>query len=194
MFDGLRRWGGAGRRHRNGESCNGAGPGRARRGWGRRHHGGGPRPEAPPLDAPALAAPDASALPDRAPVDPRHGEARPDVPGPDRPGRGRRGGHSGGRGHGHGPRHGQGHGHGQGQPAFEGRSLNDLAPGDRCRIFALHGRGAIRHRLMDLGLVPNATVEVVRRAPLADPIEVRVADTFVTLRRAEAARIEVVHG
>ncbi|MBB4286604.1 Fe2+ transport system protein FeoA [Roseospira goensis] len=47
---------------------------------------------------------------------------------------------------------------------------------------------------MDLGLVPNATVEVVRRAPLADPIEVRVADTFVTLRRAEAARIEVVHG
>jgi ferrous iron transport protein A len=87
---------------------------------------------------------------------------------------------------------GCGHGAGRGQPAFEGRSLNDIPPGETIRIFALHGRGAIRHRLMDLGLVPNATVEVVRCAPLADPIEVRVSDTFVTLRRAEAARIEVV--
>ncbi len=45
---------------------------------------------------------------------------------------------------------------------------------------------------MDLGLVPNAVVEVVRRAPLADPIEIRLEDAFITLRRTEAARVEVV--
>jgi ferrous iron transport protein A len=46
--------------------------------------------------------------------------------------------------------------------------------------------------LLDLGLVPNAEVEIVRRAPLADPIEVRLGDSFLTLRRNEAARVEVV--
>jgi len=45
---------------------------------------------------------------------------------------------------------------------------------------------------MDLGLVPNACLEVVRSAPLDDPVEVRLDDAFVTLRRAEAARIQVV--
>jgi len=83
-------------------------------------------------------------------------------------------------------------GRGRGEPAFEGRALVDIDPGERCRIFSLHGRGAIRHRLLDLGLVPNAVVEVIRRAPLADPIEIRLEDTFITLRKAEAARVEVV--
>jgi len=69
--------------------------------------------------------------------------------------------------------------------------LNDIAPGGTCRIVALHGRGAVRQRLMDLGLVPNMSVSVMRRAPLGDPIQVRADDTFVTLRRAEAARIEI---
>jgi len=71
--------------------------------------------------------------------------------------------------------------------------LNDIVPGQACRIFALHGRGAVRQRLMDMGLVPNATLTVVRTAPLDDPIEVRVGATLVSVRRAEAARIEVVH-
>lgn len=103
---------------------------------------------------------------------PGHGKGR---------GRWRGAGRSGGRGSG-----------GGGAPAFEGRALSDLDPGERCRIFALHGRGAVRHRLLDLGLVPNAEVEIVRRAPLADPIEVRLGDSFLTLRRNEAARVEVV--
>ncbi len=102
------------------------------------------------------------------------------------------------------PEHGQGRGQGRGfglghgrgrhrQPHFEGRSLNDIPPGQTCRIFTLHGRGAIRQRLMDMGLVPNAAITVVRAAPLNDPIEVRVGATLVSVRRAEAARIEVVH-
>lgn len=99
-----------------------------------------------------------------------------------------------GQGRGHGRGLGLGHGRGRHhQPPFEGRSLNDITPGQTCRIFALHGRGPIRQRLMDMGLVPNADVTVVRAAPLNDPIEVRVGATLVSVRRAEAARIEVVH-
>jgi ferrous iron transport protein A len=45
---------------------------------------------------------------------------------------------------------------------------------------------------MDLGLVPNARLEVVRSAPLDDPVEVRIEDTFLTLRRAEAAHVQVM--
>jgi len=103
---------------------------------------------------------------------------------------GQRVGLGGEPGHGHGL--GRRHRHGATDVAFEGPSLNDVPPGERCRIVALHGRGPIRHRLMDLGLVPNACLEVVRSAPLDDPVEVRLDDAFVTLRRAEAARIQVV--
>ncbi|KAA5606529.1 ferrous iron transport protein A [Roseospira marina] len=92
-------------------------------------------------------------------------------------------------GHGHGLGAGRGRGPG---PHFAGASLGDIAPGGDCQIVALHGRGAIRQRLMDLGLVPNMSVTVVRRAPLGDPIQVRADETFITLRRAEASRVEVV--
>jgi Fe2+ transport system protein FeoA len=69
--------------------------------------------------------------------------------------------------------------------------LNDIGTGGHCRVVALHGRGPVRQRLMDLGLVPNARLQVVRSAPLDDPVEVRIEDTFLTLRRAEAAHVQV---
>jgi len=103
-------------------------------------------------------------------------------------GQGAGAGPGGGLGHGHGRRHR----HGAANAAFDGHSLNDVPPGEHCRIVALHGHGPVRHRLMDLGLVPNARLEVVRSAPLDDPVEVRIDDAFITLRRAEAARIQVV--
>ena len=70
-------------------------------------------------------------------------------------------------------------------------SLNDMAPGTTCRIKRLLGQGAIRQRLLDMGFVPGAEVAVIRSAPLRDPIEVRIGGSFVTVRREEAARIEV---
>lgn len=70
-------------------------------------------------------------------------------------------------------------------------SLRDVAPGGRCRIVRLRARGPIRQRLMDLGLVPSALVTVVRRAPLNDPIEIRLGNDLISLRREEAAEIEV---
>lgn len=70
-------------------------------------------------------------------------------------------------------------------------SLNDLVPGTHCRVARLKGCGAIRQRLLDLGLVNGAEVTVIRAAPLNDPIAIRVGNAVLTVRRAEAATIEV---
>jgi len=51
--------------------------------------------------------------------------------------------------------------------------------------------GAVRQRLLDLGLMPNVLVTVVRSAPLNDPIEVKLDASNVSLRRREARTIEV---
>lgn len=107
-----------------------------------------------------------------------------------------------GKGHGH---HGRGHGPGagMGRGAHRGHcacaacpianSLNEAAPGTTCRILRLAGRGAVRQRLLDLGIRPEREVTVVRNAPLNDPIEVRVGDSYIVIRRREAAQIEVEH-
>jgi len=71
------------------------------------------------------------------------------------------------------------------------RFLADVPPGTCCRIRRHRGRGPVRQRLLDLGFVPSATVCVLRKATLGDPIELLVADTFITLRKDEAAQIEV---
>lgn len=74
-----------------------------------------------------------------------------------------------------------------------GAALADQPPGTTWRIRALHGQGAIRQRLLDLGFVPGSTVTILRRAPLGDPLEIGLGESFVAIRRAEAARIEVTH-
>lgn len=70
--------------------------------------------------------------------------------------------------------------------------LSRVPVGGRCRVCAVRIRGIMRRRLMDLGLVPDAEVSVLRRAPLNDPIEVRIGNAYVALRQEEADRIEVV--
>ena len=62
----------------------------------------------------------------------------------------------------------------------------------RCRILKHHSRGAVRQRLLDMGLIPDAVVEVLRVATLGDPMEIKVGDSYVTLRRREADQIEIV--
>jgi ferrous iron transport protein A len=74
---------------------------------------------------------------------------------------------------------------------MDGRALADLAPGERGRITAMAGDADAARRLMDLGLIRGTTVEVVRLAPLGDPMEVRVRGFMLTLRRAEAEHITV---
>ena len=71
-------------------------------------------------------------------------------------------------------------------------TLGQAAPGTVLRIVKVCGHGAVRRRLLDMGLRPGAEVKVERLAPLGDPIEVTVLEYHLTLRREEAAGIEVV--
>ena len=71
------------------------------------------------------------------------------------------------------------------------RSLDRLEPGQRGVILRLDGDSSAVRRLMELGLVPGTRVEVLRRAPLGDPIELRLREVHLSLRRSEAAFIHV---
>ena len=71
------------------------------------------------------------------------------------------------------------------------RKLSELAPGDRGRVVKVAGDAEAARRLMELGLMRGTDVEVMRLAPLGDPLEVRVRGFMLTLRRAEAEHIEV---
>ena len=71
------------------------------------------------------------------------------------------------------------------------RMLGDCAPGQRAIIRCHHAKGAIRQRLLDLGFVPGVAIDMVRSAPLGDPIQCKVSGYNVTLRRSEADLIEL---
>jgi len=71
------------------------------------------------------------------------------------------------------------------------RRLAELNPGERGRVASVGGEGEASRRLMDLGLIRGTTVEVVRTAPLGDPIEVRLRGFMLTLRRSDAEHITV---
>lgn len=70
-------------------------------------------------------------------------------------------------------------------------TLADLKPGDTARIKAVNADVKIRHRLMDFGFRCGEQVTMIRRAPLADPLEYKLRGAYVSLRRAEAEQIEV---
>lgn len=71
-------------------------------------------------------------------------------------------------------------------------TLDQLQPGDRAEICAFHIEASpLRRRLLALGLLPGTTLEVLRRAPLGDPMQVRVRHTSLALRRDEAAALSV---
>ncbi|HEX8392260.1 MAG TPA: FeoA family protein [Longimicrobium sp.] len=69
--------------------------------------------------------------------------------------------------------------------------LSELSAGDRGRVTRVGGDADAARRLMEMGLMRGTTIEVIRRAPLGDPLEVRVRGFMLTLRRTEAEHIEV---
>jgi ferrous iron transport protein A len=71
------------------------------------------------------------------------------------------------------------------------KTLAQLSPGDRGKVVKVGGDAEASRRLMEMGLMRGTAVEVVRRAPLGDPLEVKVRGFMLTLRRAEAEHIEV---
>jgi ferrous iron transport protein A len=70
-------------------------------------------------------------------------------------------------------------------------SLDQLRPGQRARVVALGGGDALIQRLMEMGLLEGEEVEVIGFAPLGDPVEIRLGDYRLSLRRSEAARVRV---
>lgn len=71
------------------------------------------------------------------------------------------------------------------------KTLRDVAVGDTVTVVKLHGEGAVKRRIMDMGLTKGAEVLVRKVAPLGDPVEVNVRGYELCLRRADAEMIEV---
>ncbi len=71
------------------------------------------------------------------------------------------------------------------------KTLKSVKVGERARVIKLHGEGALRRRIMDMGITKGVEIYVHKLAPLGDPIEVTVRGYELSLRKADADMIEV---
>ena len=72
------------------------------------------------------------------------------------------------------------------------KTLKDARIGDTVTVVKLHGEGAVRRRIMDMGITKNVEIFVRKVAPLGDPIEINVRGYELSLRKADAEMIEVL--
>ncbi|MGM9597881.1 MAG: ferrous iron transport protein A [Eubacteriales bacterium] len=70
-------------------------------------------------------------------------------------------------------------------------TLDELKIGGSAVIKAVNGEGALRLRLLDMGLIPRTRVSMIKIAPMGDPMEIMVRGYELTLRREDAAKLEV---
>ncbi len=70
-------------------------------------------------------------------------------------------------------------------------TLSECRQGDRVRVVRVAGAGALRKRLLEMGLVGGSEIAIVKYAPLRDPLELTLGAAHLSLRVAEAAQIEV---
>ena len=71
------------------------------------------------------------------------------------------------------------------------KTLRDVKVGDTVTVVKLHGEGAVKRRIMDMGITKGVTVYVRKVAPLGDPIEVNVRGYELSIRKADAEMIEI---
>ena len=71
------------------------------------------------------------------------------------------------------------------------KTLRDVAIGETCKVKKLHGEGAVKRRIMDMGVTKNVEIYVRKVAPLGDPIEVTVRNYELSIRKADAEMVEV---
>ena len=71
------------------------------------------------------------------------------------------------------------------------KTLRDAKIGETVKVVKLHGEGAIKRRIMDMGITKGTNVYVRKVAPLGDPVEVTVRGYELSLRKADAEMIEV---
>ncbi len=72
------------------------------------------------------------------------------------------------------------------------RTLRDAKIGETVTVVKLHGEGAVRRRIMDMGITKNVEIFIRKVAPLGDPIEINVRGYELSLRKSDAEMIEIV--
>lgn len=72
-------------------------------------------------------------------------------------------------------------------------TLSDIECGSTVKVVKLHGEGAIKRRIMDMGITKGTSIYVRKLAPLGDPIEVTVRGYELSLRKSDAKMIEVTY-
>ena len=70
-------------------------------------------------------------------------------------------------------------------------TLDQLRPGEKACVKRVSGQGAVRRRLMDMGLVGNVEIELIKAAPMGDPLEYILRGYHLSLRKTEAQMVEV---
>ena len=70
-------------------------------------------------------------------------------------------------------------------------NLREVRVGDTCTVKKLHGEGAVKRRIMDMGLTKGVEVYVRKVAPLGDPMELTVRGYELSIRKADAEMVEV---
>ncbi len=70
--------------------------------------------------------------------------------------------------------------------------LSQLGVGEKGTVKSVQGEGAVRRRLFDMGITPGAEIYLRKKAPLGDPIEIALRGYELTLRKAEAAHVEIL--
>ena len=71
------------------------------------------------------------------------------------------------------------------------KTLRDVKVGETVKVVKLHGEGAVKRRIMDMGLTKGVSVYVRKVAPLGDPIQVTVRGYELSIRKADAEMVEV---
>lgn len=71
------------------------------------------------------------------------------------------------------------------------KTLRNAAIGDRVKVVKLHGEGAVKRRIMDMGITKGVEIYIRKVAPLGDPVEVTVRNYELSIRKADAEMIEI---
>lgn len=71
------------------------------------------------------------------------------------------------------------------------KTLREVAVGGTCKVKKLHGEGAVKRRVMDMGITKGVEIKVQKVAPLGDPMEVTVRGYQLSIRKADAEMVEV---
>ena len=71
------------------------------------------------------------------------------------------------------------------------KTLRDVKVGDTVRVVKLHGEGAVKRRIMDMGITKGVEIYIRKVAPLGDPVEVTVRGYELSIRKEDAAMVEI---